>query len=88
MLVNTHQDVTVRFFSRNDYNSGMSNIWTNLYKEAIPGLPASDLEMAEIRKILGVECESENQRLIEMKKLIQEHLREHPCSAVVQGVRR
>ena len=39
-----------------------------------------EVDRAEVRKIFGVECESENQRLIEIKKLIQEHLREHPCS--------
>lgn len=40
---NIHQDSGVHFFSKNGYQSRMINIWTNIYKDQIAGVSASDI---------------------------------------------
>ncbi|MGV7211265.1 hypothetical protein ACLB1G_25795 [Oxalobacteraceae bacterium A2-2] len=40
---NIHQDGGVHYFSRNGYQSRMLTIWTNVYRDAIPGLDGSDM---------------------------------------------
>ena len=40
---NMHQDGGIQYFGKNGYQSRMVNVWTNLYKDHVPGLSENDL---------------------------------------------
>ena len=42
-IQNIHQDGGIHYFSRDGYQSRMVTLWTNLYKDTVPGLSNQDL---------------------------------------------
>ena len=71
---NIHQDGGVHYFSRNGYQSRMLTIWTNVYRDQIPGLGASDMGIFVVdnkdpaHAALYQRMEQENTHFISKKK--------------------